>query len=154
VAIGIDDVLAGLLANSVTSVVAKLGHVVHEDLTVGDADKSLAPILKDATDEIAEQFDWTGAGKLEEVCLFLSSPEAEQTLREVYSSRLSTDDQPEVLSSARNNFISSLAWYIDVDESEVEMEAGQLFDQLATACQTARTHFFSTTVHAGRNSGV
>ena len=135
-AIGIDDVLAGLFANALTAFVAKLGHNVRDDLKSDDNTNSLEEILHEATDEFAEKFEWNGPGRLEEVCLFLASPESELTLHEIYSLDFSpAEDRPMALSSARINFIKLLASYIDVDESEVTEEAGHLFDQLVARCQ-------------------
>ncbi len=137
-AIGIDDVIAGLVANALTTFVAKLGHIVRDDLTSDNDTKSLAQILDEATHEFAEKFEWSGPGRLEKVCLFLASPESELTLREIYGLNISPDaDRQTVLSSARINFTKSLASYIGVNESEVAEEAGDLFDQLVSRCQMA-----------------
>lgn len=136
--IGLDNVIAGLVANALTAFVAKLGHIVRDDLKSDDDTKSLAQILDEATHEFAEKFEWSDPGRLEEVCLFLASPESELTLREIYGLDISPDaDRPTALSSARTNFTKLLASYIYVNESEVAEAAGDLFDQLVSRCQMA-----------------
>ena len=137
-AIVIDDVITGLVANALTAFVAKLGHIVRDDLKSDDDTKSLAQILDEATHEFAEKFEWSDPGRLEEVCLFLASPESELTfvkymvwifLPTLTDRRRSRQQEP--------IFTKLLASYIYVNESEVAEAAGDLFDQLVSRCQMA-----------------
>jgi hypothetical protein len=135
----IQNIILGVVANGFTGMIAYLGQA-GRDCIIGkemlekiDRDKSaLEPILHKGTDSLAENIEWGGPAKLEEVCLFLSSPEVESIVRQIYSTKLSQDQT--TMDLIKKEFLSSFSLFVCIEEGNV---ADQVFNALIDSCESA-----------------
>jgi hypothetical protein len=94
----IQAILLGLLTNGLTSFIARFGRK-DSKLLLGEKllkkmkweETALQPILQKAARDVAENIEWQGIPSLEIVCLFLTSPEAETIVRQIYAIQLTID---------------------------------------------------------------
>lgn len=142
-------VILGLAVNGLTSLIAKIGHKSSE-LLIGieflekwELEKtSLQPILQRAISEVEESIKWPGSKREEElVCLFLLSPEVEEIVRQIYSTKLLSKKGQYSFKSIKKVFFTSLVLFlasyppfIKHDEAEFENLTQLLFDAVIKGC--------------------
>lgn len=140
----IQNIVLGAVTNGLTALVAHIGRKAGRAL-VGEQllekmrrnQTALQPILQRAADALAEKIEWEGPPRLEEVCLFLTSPEVETVLRQIYSARLSEDEDPRNLQQVREEFLTSFSLYVGLDKDRLRDSVGLLFEALLDACELA-----------------
>lgn len=80
----VEAVVLGVVANVITSLIYGPFRKAEKKQI------ALKPLLKKAIEEGADVIEWTGPPRVEEICLFLATPEVESVIRQFYSYRLST----------------------------------------------------------------
>ena len=81
---GVEAVVLGVVANVLTTLMyGPFRKAEKKQIT-------LKPLLKKAIEEGVDVIEWTGPPRVEEICLFLATPEVESIIRQFYSYRLST----------------------------------------------------------------
>lgn len=136
----IENILLGVIANGLTAIIAHLGRKGRKLLCgekIGQKDTNLLSILKNAADEVAENIEWNGPSRVEEVCLFLSSPEVEAVVRQIYSAKQSEGKHQSILEQIKKEFLMSFSRYIEVEENKLVDSASLLFDALVKRCENA-----------------
>lgn len=147
----LQNVLLGVVANALTSVLAQAGRGL---LSAGDdaslvervaaQRNSISALQHQAACALAEQLDWSGPPSLEETCLFLASPEAESVVRQVLSTRLLSQDAPSKhLDLIQREFTHSFALFAGVPEPSLQPQGSLLLDQLIRATDAALEHAIS-----------
>jgi hypothetical protein len=136
----VEGVVLGVLGNAATSMSAwaasKFGRMLigKELLEKWKIEETaLQPMLQKAADALAEIVELGGPARMEEVCLFLATPEVEAILRQVYADRLIEDGGS--IDAIRAKFLRSFSTYVDVDERALEDSSNRLFDSLLEACE-------------------
>jgi len=81
---GIEAVILGVVSNVLTSLMYGPFRKAEK------RQPALKPLLKKAIEGAADVIEWTGPPTVEEICLFLATPEVESIVRQFYSSRLPT----------------------------------------------------------------
>lgn len=127
----IDSVIAGLIANAITAFFAKLGRQIQIDLGELTGEGTLGKNLRDACDNISEEFEWSGPGSLEEVCLFLATPDCELTVRQIFDVSHASQTQSE--NGIQESFLMGLALYLGLSVEEVRAEGTSLFQSIKLA---------------------
>jgi hypothetical protein len=135
-----EGIILGVLGNAATSVSAWTASNLGRAL-VGDEllkkwkieETSLQPMLRKAADALAEVVELGGPARMEEVCLFLVTPEVEAILRQVYATRLTEDGGS--IDAIRAKFLRSFSSYVEVDEKILRDSSNKLFDALLEACE-------------------
>lgn len=141
----IQAVLLGVLANALTALVARVAQK-GETLLIGEDilkkrkldGTALEPILQKAIAAVAEGIHWEGPQGIEEVCLFLGSPDVEAIVRQVFSASLSEGKRGNTLELIRQEFLALFSLHIQEEGSEPSGNpAGCLFDALIEGCENA-----------------
>lgn len=135
-------VLTGAIVNGLTYVVT---HIVRKSgrLLVGEKlvrkikqnKIKLQPILQKSMDDIAEGIEWEEPPRIEEVCLFLTSPEAEAIVRQIYAAKLSPKKNNGQLDLIQQEFAASLSLYSNAPKDIIEDSARTLLDILIDGCE-------------------
>jgi len=137
----LQNVILSLIANGLSSLIAKSTHKAH-DLLIGkeflekwELEKtSLEPILQKAIVSIAENVEWNGRPAREEVvCLFLLSPEVEEIVRQIYSMNFEAEKRNSI-ASIRMIFLTSFAQFVTSYHAERNLKEDQLFDAANFRC--------------------
>jgi hypothetical protein len=135
----IQNIILGVMGNGLTSLIAHSGqkfkaYVLDEKFLQEMREKghSLQGLLQNAADSVAEEIEWNGPAKVEEVCLFLMSPEVESIVRQIYSTKLL--DSHSSIELIRQEFITAFSLYTGLDQKSVSASAKQLLDALIAGC--------------------
>lgn len=125
-------VLLGLLTNGLTAFIAQFGRKDLK-LILGEAlvkrikweETAVQPILQKAANTVAEKIDWQGVPPLEIVCLFLTSPEAQSIIRQLFATQITLHDKHRDLTSIREEFLISFYLYATSYSSCAELKEDQ-----------------------------
>ncbi|MBE7445676.1 MAG: NACHT domain-containing protein [Planctomycetia bacterium] len=137
---GIENIILGVIANGLTAIIAHLGHKGRKFLfgeKIGQKNTDFLSLLKNAADEVAEKIEWNGPSRLEEVCLFLTSPEVEAVVRQIYSVKHSEGRHQRSFEQIKKEFLTSFSLYVGIDENKLVNSASLLFDALIEGCEHA-----------------
>ncbi len=139
----IQNIILGIVANGLTELIAYFGRR-GRDFIIGKEmiekmkreRAALQPILQRAADAVAESIEWDGPSRLEEVCLFLTSPEVEKIIRQIYSTKLS-EDKGQNLELIRKEFLTTFSFFIGIEKERLANPANLVFDALIGECEHA-----------------
>jgi hypothetical protein len=147
----LQTILLGLLTNALTSFIAQFGRR-DSKLLLGEEllkkmkweETALQPILQKAAQMVAERIEWQGVPKLEIVCSFLTSPEAETIVRQIYAAKLSVKEEAGDLASIQREFLTSFylcttsySSYTELKEDQLVDSSKLLLDALIEGCDQA-----------------
>ena len=96
--------------------------------------QALQPTLQSALDRVSEEVDLQGVDNQGPICLFLSSPEAEAIIRQVYSAELLDGDNQNTVDAIRSEFLASLSRVLVSRDGELRELSHKLFDALIKGC--------------------
>lgn len=125
----IANVLASLLLNLACSASSILRGRQTEDL-------SLDTLLRKAISDVSENIEWEGSARIEELCLFLGSPEVEAIVRQIFSAKFN-DQDPGTLDVIGQEFRTLLSLYTDLEGDELATTAEYSLNALLDGCQAA-----------------
>lgn len=137
----LENLALGIAANALTSVLVGIKNQVGgllvdraflEELRRRRA--SIEPILKEATQNLSDSIDWRGSANVEEVGLFLLSPEVEAILRQIYSMKLVVGTNMGSITLVRQEFTSLLTLHLELTGEALEHTSEFLFTSLISAC--------------------
>jgi muramidase (phage lysozyme) len=93
-------------------------------------------IIQKAIEKVADTFEWTGAPEVEEVCLFLTSPEVEAVIRQVFSVKLSESNIKNI-ELIRQEFVTLFAAHFELKKGKSLTSANTLFTILLDGADAA-----------------
>jgi hypothetical protein len=96
----------------------------------------LRELLRDAILDVSETFEWSGPPRVEEVSLFLSSPEVEAVVRQLFSIRI-IESEANGTESIRQEFLSLFAAQFQLKKDQVSNRVNPLFTILVSAVEAA-----------------
>lgn len=146
----LQNVLLGLLTNGLTAFIAQIGQkdskmLLGEELLkkIKWNETAFQPILKKAINLVSESIEWQGLPTVEIVCLFLTSPEAEVVVRQIYASKLSLEDNNNI-ALIRKEFLNSFYFFVTsyssyekLTENQLVKPVTMLLNTLIDACEQA-----------------
>lgn len=97
---------------------------------------ALQPILQKAADEVAETIEPFGAAETDQICLFLTSNEAEAIVRQIYAADI-LESKEQNLEQIKQEFLKAFSLYTNIPENELRDSAPQIFNTLVTGCEEA-----------------
>lgn len=83
-------------------------------------------IIKNAIEDIADTFQWAGTPSVEEVCLFLTSPEVEAVIRQIFSVKLS-ESKADTIKLIRQEFVALFGAHFELRKGKVLRSASDLY---------------------------
>ena len=142
------NIILGLITNGLTSLISVSGQqtgkalIGKKFLEKWELEKtSLEPLLQTAIKRVAETVEWKGYVREEVISLFLLSPEAEEIVRQIYSTKLIDSKDRDTLSAIRKIFLALLTQFVaaypsdtELKEDRLEDAANQLLDALIQGC--------------------
>lgn len=140
----VQGIISGVIANGLTIVA---GHMISKSDDVSkhkenlqetlEKNSDLATVLREAIVFVAESKQFDDTRKVEKLKLFLTSPDVEAIIRQIYASRLISDDNDNHLESIRSEFLACISLYIDEPQQNLEKLSNHLFDNLLKGCEQA-----------------
>jgi hypothetical protein len=97
---------------------------------------SLNPILQKAAEDIAEIIEPIGQARIDQICLFLESCEAEAIVRQIYAASI-LEAKERNLEQIGLTFLKAFASYTNIPEDELKDSAPQIFEILVVGCEKA-----------------
>jgi len=132
-----DPIIAGIMSGIITNCLMGLAKYLGGSKEEISTDKrtELHALVKKATEEVAETIDWKAPPRLEEVCLFLTSPEVESMVRQILSAKMLGNGNRRNVQSIEREFTTSLSLFVSESDTEVEEAATKLFQALLEECE-------------------
>jgi len=134
----IQGIISGVIANGITAFVACTSSKSLKTLQhLFSKDPALYKTLKDAAASVADATELDDAHKAEKIRLFLSSPEVETIVRQIYASKLTSDKNINHLESICAEFLACLSFYLGEPKRSLKELAELLFYSLLEGCDRA-----------------
>jgi len=134
----VQNIILGVVANAITTMLGQAGRKAHK-LIVGEKEQKadLQALLKKSINDLAGTIQWPGPGRLEEVCLFLCSPEVEEYVRQIYAVQLLEAPPQSSLEAIQQQFAASFSMYVGIPEGKIKQAGELLFKALVAGCEKA-----------------
>ena len=94
---------------------------------------ALEPVLEKAIEEVAETIEPMGAAAIHQIALFLTSPEAEAIVRQIYSATI-LETRENDLGAIQEEFLTAFSLYTNIPENELKDSAPAIFKILLKGC--------------------
>lgn len=136
----IEGIISGVVANGLTTIVLSMGGKSQEALqNLFRKDSELDKTLKKVTQSVTNAAELDDEQKAEKLRMFLSSPNVESIVRQIYANKLTEDEDVNYLKSIHEEILVGLSLYLGEPEKNVEDLADQIFDVLLESCDYALT---------------
>lgn len=137
------NVILGVIGNVLTSLIAclttKAGNALigEEFISKWELEKTaLLPLLETAINEVGENIEISPPPSMEELCIFIASPEVEEILRQLYCVTISADKDVRRLSAIKKEFSAVFTSWMKIDGDKGAEKAGYLFRMLQISIET------------------
>jgi hypothetical protein len=137
-----EGILAGVIANALTSILAQALPPTRPDekqrgslTSLVESDPPLASILQKAIVAVARNQDLQDPKQTEKLRLFLISPEAEALTRQIYGLFFVAEARAKSEATIRAEFCALLALHLGLTLEKVKTSGQILFDALITGCE-------------------
>jgi hypothetical protein len=110
------SVLLGVLANGLSALVSSAYEGAKDKFFRDDvraSNTSLAAYIREVLENTSDTFTHTGGPRLEEICLFLTSPEVEAIVRQLFAANIEENSRNS-LKSIQKEFVSLFLFYFDL----------------------------------------
>ncbi|HUU86284.1 MAG TPA: NACHT domain-containing protein [Candidatus Glassbacteria bacterium] len=136
----IEGIISGVVANGLSTIVLSMGDKSQNALQyLFRKDSELDKTLKKAIQSVTNAAELDDEQKAEKLRTFLSSPDVESIVRQIYANKLTEDEDVNYLKSIHEEFLVGLSLYLGEPEKNVEDLADQIFDVLLESCDYALT---------------
>lgn len=151
----VGNVILGVIGNGLTSLIGYAGKR-GEDFLIGkellqkiELDKtSLEPVLSKVTEAAIQVVQSIDGIRLEEICLFLGSPEVEGLIRQIFSAKLIEKLYTNNIELVQQEFIYYFTSYFVVSDNLDTSNIKSLFEKILLVCESTLNEF----VNQGRLS--
>ncbi len=133
----IQSIVLGLITNGLAGIITYFHQKGREGLVGKNLIKkmkikqtALQPIVNKAVEAVSNTVELIGPGRMEEISLFLSSPEVEEIVRQLYAEKISQDRYKGSLEAVQKEFLTSFSLYIGVEEEELAESAKHFLNAL------------------------
>jgi hypothetical protein len=137
------EINLALIAKGLTPLIAPASRQIGRHL-IGEGilerrklnETALQPVLQKAAEEVSETIEPLGAAEIDQICLFLTSAEAEAIVRQIYAAQI-LDSQEQSLELIRKEFLTAFSLYTDIPEDKLENSVTPIFNALIAGCEEA-----------------
>ncbi len=137
------DVNLAVIAKGLTPLIAPVGrqvgrHLIGEEILERREwmKTALQPVLQKAAEAVSERIECYDPVEIDQICLFLTSSEAESIVRQIYAAKLS-DNQRQNFELIRKEFLAAFSLYTNIPEEELKDAANLVFNDLIEGCEEA-----------------
>lgn len=137
--------IASLIANGLTAVISHISH--HKDrvvfnhkenlLSVLREDADLLRVLREAVVSLTKAAQVDGERLKERLQRFLTAPDADAIVRQIFASQISTSEKQANLERVRAEFMACLSFHLEASEEALKYLGPPLFDALLIGCDRA-----------------
>jgi hypothetical protein len=145
--ITIQSIVTGLITSGLAGMVTYFWRKGRDGLVGKDLIKkmkikktALQPIVNKAVEAVSNTVELIGPGKMEKISLFLSSPEVEEIVRQLYAEKISQDRDKSRLEAIQKEFLTSFSLYVGVKEEKLAESAKHFLDALTDGVDEALKH--------------
>lgn len=136
----IQGIISGVIANGLTTIVSYVGGKSQIALKqLFREDSALDKNLKKAIESVAIASELEDEQKAISLRTFLSSPDVEAIVRQIYANRLTTGEDCNHLESIQSEFLAGLSLHLGESSEKLKELANQIFDILLESCDGALT---------------
>lgn len=133
-------VISGVIANGLTSIVAYIGSKTQKTVQqLFNKDPALNNILKKATESVSNATELIDEHQTEKLRFFLSSPDIEAIVRQIYASKLTSNKNDNHMEAIRAEFLACLSLHLDKPQKSIKDISDTLFEALLEVCERALT---------------
>ncbi|NES83992.1 MAG: NACHT domain-containing protein [Moorea sp. SIO2B7] len=97
---------------------------------------ALQPVLKKATEYVAETIEQIGEAEIHQICLFLTSNESEAIIRQIYAASI-LEIKEQNLEQIQQEFLKAFSLYTNIPEDKLKDSAPKIFNTLVAGCEEA-----------------
>jgi hypothetical protein len=137
------DVNLALIGKGLTPLIAPVSrrvgrHLVGEEILERRKlnETALQPVLQKAAEAVSERIKCYEPAEIDQICLFLTSSEAEVIVRQIYAAKLSGSQQ-QSFELIREEFLTSFSLYTNIPKDELQDSARLILDDLIEGCEEA-----------------
>lgn len=136
----VEGIITGVVANGLTTIVLSMGGKSQEALqNLFRKDSELDKTLTKAIQSVANAAELDNEQEAEKLRMFLSSPDVESIVRQIYANKLTDDMDVNYLKSIREEFLVGFSLHLGELEKNVGDLADRIFDVLLESCDYALT---------------
>ena len=95
---------------------------------------ALQPVLQQAAENIAEIIEPIGKAEIDQICLFLTSNEAEAIVRQIYAASI-LESKEQNLEQIEQEFLKAFSLYTSIPENDLKDSSPQIFYTLVEGCE-------------------
>ncbi len=149
-----DPIITGIMSGVITNCIIRLGSYLggSKEKALDDKQREMQELIKKATEEVAETIDWEPPPRIEEVCLFITSPEVESIVRQIVSTKLLENGSQRNLKSIEREFVTSFALFVSESEEKLKIAAKKLFQALLKECEKELDNAINTGILAAHEA--
>ena len=133
------SVIARVLTPMLTPAVGQIGkHLIGEEIIERRKlnETALQPILTKAAEEVSETIEPFEPADIDQICLFITSAEAEAIVRQIYAAKISQSQQ-QSWEQIKTAFLKSFSLYTGIPEDRLQHAAIRIFEILIAGCEEA-----------------
>jgi len=134
------NIVLGVVANGVTSLLAYIGAFIGKTFTNEEIRKeleirktALEPIIEDAVKAVSTELDWKNP-RIEE---FLNSPELESLVRQIFTTQVIEDEKEIKLRSIQEEFSKLFSLYLNIPQNKLVNSEQVLFRAIMQSSEQA-----------------
>jgi hypothetical protein len=137
------DVNLALIGKGLTPLIAPVSrrvgrHLIGEEILERRKlnETALQPVIQKAAEAVSERIKCYEPAEIDQICLFLTSAEAEVIVRQIYAAKLSGSQQ-QSFELIREEFLTSFSLYTNIPKDELQDSAKLILDALIEGCEEA-----------------
>ncbi|MBD0362528.1 MAG: NACHT domain-containing protein [Coleofasciculus sp. C3-bin4] len=137
------DVNFALIGKGLTPLIAPVSrrvgrHLIGEEILERRKlnETALQPVIQKAAEAVSERIKCYEPAEIDQICLFLTSAEAEVIVRQIYAAKLSGSQQ-QSFELIREEFLTSFSLYTNIPKDELQDSARLILDDLIEGCEEA-----------------
>ena len=137
------DVNLALIGKGLTPLIAPVSrrvgrHLIGEEILERRKlnETALQPVIQKAAEAVSERIKCYEPAEIDQICLFLTSAEAEAIVRQIYAAKLSGSQQ-QSFELIREEFLTSFSLYTNIPKDELQDSAKLILDDLIEGCEEA-----------------
>ena len=138
----LSGVISGVVANCITELTKYLGS---KEKIIENKQLDIQAIIREVTKLSAEKMEWAPPPRLEEVCLYLVSPELESIIRQIVSINILGNENSKNMDLIEKEFSISFALFVNEKEEKIQYKSKILFKFLLNEIE----HYLNDKVDKG-----
>src|SRR6185503_12970961 len=145
----ITNIILSVVGNALTSLIAytidqSRKSIFGKDLfaKTDSMKSSLEPVINQIIDSVTDITNSIGTLSIEEVCLFLNTPEVETIIRQLFSAQITENIHNNQIELIKQEFITQFLLYFKLNDTDIR-PIQNLYNQLVIVCDNTLSNAIS-----------